>query len=197
MTEHQEPTTLEELLDTIDEAARDNDRLSVDAILDALGRRSFGPLLLVGGLFTLAPLIGDIPGVPTIIGTFVLLMAVQLLLRQEHIWLPQWLLRRSVNGEKAEKAVRWMQRPARFLDGLLRPRLRIFVEGAAVHAIAGTAALIAALMPLMELVPFSANLAGAALTALGLSLISRDGLLALVAVVITFGASGFVIYHFF
>jgi len=37
----------------------------------------------------------------------------------------------------------------------------------------------------MELVPFSANAAGAALTVFGLSLIARDGVLALIAFVLT------------
>ncbi len=36
-------------------------------------------------------------------------------------------------------------------------------------------------MPVMEFIPFSANIAGIALTALGLSVITRDGLLALIA----------------
>ncbi len=40
-------------------------------------------------------------------------------------------------------------------------------------------------MPAMEIVPFSANGAGAALTAFGLSLIANDGLLALLAFLFT------------
>jgi hypothetical protein len=40
-------------------------------------------------------------------------------------------------------------------------------------------------MPLMDFVPFTANIAGAALTAFGLSIIARDGLMAIGAFAFT------------
>lgn len=43
-------------------------------------------------------------------------------------------------------------------------------------------------MPPMEFIPFSASLAGAALSLFGLSLMARDGLLALRGFVATFAA---------
>lgn len=52
---------------------------------------------------------------------------------------------------------------------------------------------VAALTPAMEFVPFSAMLAGIALTAFGLALIANDGLLAIIAfvfTVVTIGALG-------
>jgi hypothetical protein len=49
-------------------------------------------------------------------------------------------------------------------------------------------------MPFLEVVPFSANLAGAALAAFGLALISRDGLLALLAFALTFTTFAMVVY---
>ena len=48
--------------------------------------------------------------------------------------------------------------------------------------------------PLMELVPFSANGAGAVLTAFGLALISRDVLIALVAMALAALTAGIVTY---
>ncbi len=56
--------------------------------------------------------------------------------------------------------------------------------------------LIAAAMPAMEFIPFSANLAGAALTAFGLSLIAHDGVLALFAFGFTALTFGVVAYNF-
>ncbi len=44
---------------------------------------------------------------------------------------------------------------------------------------------IATVMPMMEIVPFSATSAGAVLTILGLSLIAGDGLMALLAYILT------------
>lgn len=59
MSKDQEIMNVEQLLDRIREAAQDENRVSWGAILEVVGRRSFGPLLLVTGLFTLAPIIGD------------------------------------------------------------------------------------------------------------------------------------------
>ena len=48
-------------------------------------------------------------------------------------------------------------------------------------------------MPMLELIPFSANLAGLAWMAYGLAMIARDGLIAVVALVATGGALAVVI----
>lgn len=181
------PTRLEPLLDRVCEAEAKEGKVSLDAILDEIGRRSFGPLLLVAGLVTLAPLVGDIPGVPTVMGVFVIITAAQLLLGRDRFWLPDWLLRRSVEQKKLEKGISWLRRPARWIDRVLRPRLSVLVEGPGVWIVAGASLLVGLGMPPMELVPFSANLAGLALAAFGLALITRDGLLAIVALLATTG----------
>lgn len=194
MHEHP-PRNLEQLLDRIREAACCSDDVSLDMILDEVGRRSFGPLLLLAGLVTLAPLIGDIPGVPTLMALLVLLTAVQVLLRHEHIWLPKWLLNRSLDKEKLERALKWLQRPACFVDRYIRPRLTLFAHDAGAYAIAIVCAMIAIVMPLTEVVLFSANAVGAVLTIFGLSLIARDGLLALSGFLLMGATVGLVVYH--
>lgn len=160
-----------------------SDRIRMRAVFKAVGTRSYGPLLLLAGLVTLAPVIGDIPGVPTVIGVFVVLISVQLLCRRDHFWLPGWILNRSAPRAKFRKAVGWMRRPARVTDKILRRRLPFFTTGPAQLTAGVVCLLIGAAMPLMEFVPFSANGAGAALAAFGLSFVAKDGLLALVAFV--------------
>lgn len=189
------PSSLVQLLERIRETTEEGRRVSMGKILDAVGRRSFGALLLVAGLITLMPLVGDIPGVPTVMAVFVVLIAGQLLLRRHHLWLPEWLLKRSVESEKLDKALDWMDRPARFIDRWLRPRLRLLTHRVATYFIAIACLFVAALMPIMEFIPFSANLAGGALTAFGLSLVTRDGLLALLAFAFTLGAFGISLYN--
>ena len=195
MSKDQELTNLEQLLDRVGEAAHDGDRVSLGTILEVVGRRSFGPLLLVAGLVTLLPIIGDIPGVPIIMGVLVVLIAGQLLVRREHFWLPRWLLQRSVAQDKLRTALTWLRSPARFVDRWLRPRLPGFTHHTAIYVIALVCVGIAAAMPAMEVIPFSANVAGAALTAFGLALIAHDGLLALLAFVFTAITFGLVIYN--
>lgn len=193
----QNVTTLEELLDSLRRAGADRDQVSIGRILEVVGRRSFGPILLFAGLITFAPLIGDIPGVPTIVGLLVLLVAVQLLFHRDHVWLPDWLLRRSASKDKLEKAVQKSRRPARAIDKVVHPRLTNLTSGRSANMILTASILICAATPLMELVPFSANVAGAALIAFGLALIAHDGLLALFALACTAGAAVLIVMYAF
>jgi hypothetical protein len=194
--EDDEPHTLEEMLDRIGEAEpEEGDRVTLDAVLDVVGRRSFGPLLVAAGVVILVPLVGDIPGVPVLVGLVVLLVSVQLLFRRDHIWLPRWMLKRSVARDKLCKGLGWLRHPARFVDRLLRPRLTVLTRGPAIYVLGATCILVAAATPVMEFVPFSATIAGAVLTAFGLALIARDGALAVTAFVLTAGGLGWVGYE--
>lgn len=180
-----EPDSLVGLLQLIGRVRDESSAVRLGAVLDVIGRRSFGPMLLLAGLIVMAPLIGDIPGVPTVIGVFVFLVALQLLLGREHFWLPEWLLARRIRCTTLHKAIVWMMPVARFVDRFLRPRLTALVNGGARFGVALLAMLVSLLMPVMEFIPFSANAAGITLTVFGLALIARDGLLALIAFALT------------
>jgi hypothetical protein len=188
-------TNLDQLLHRLCDGAGDGDKVSIGALVEAVGNRSFGPLILVAGLIALSPLSG-IPGIPTTVAVIVGLVAGQMLFGRKHFWLPQWVLRRSVSRKRFEKALRWVRRPARAIDRLLRPRLTFLTDTIGAYAIAVLCVLIASAMPPMELVPFAATIAGAALTAFGLALIARDGVVALLALILTAGITGLTIGTF-
>lgn len=190
-----EITSLQQLLEKIAEIDDRNDPVLLENVLQKTGRRSFGPMLLVAGLITGAPLIGDIPGVPTLMGLLVLLTAGQLLLGRREVWLPRFMLNRSIGHANLQKVLKRLDRPARFLDRLFRPRLMFMSSGPGAYVIAIACVLVAAVMPMMEAIPFSANGAAAALIAFGLALIARDGYLALFALLVTGTTFGVVIYQ--
>lgn len=192
----QEFKNLEQLLDKIEEISDDSGRISLGTILEAVGSRSFGPLLLMVGVILVSPLSG-IPGVPTTMGTFVLLIVLQLPFRREGFWLPYWLLRRSVARNRVDKTLEKLRSPASFIDRWLRPRLTVFVSRVSIYLITIICLVIAVCMPVMELVPFSASSAGVVLAAYGLSLVAYDGFLALLAYVFTVVIFGFVVYNLF
>ncbi|MBC54749.1 MAG: exopolysaccharide biosynthesis protein [Gammaproteobacteria bacterium] len=177
--EPQSPANLEAMLDLLCDVASGDGAVTVGDVLDTIGRRSFGPVVLLAGLVTLAPIVGDVPGVPTVMGLIVLLTVGQLALREEHLWLPGWLLSRSASAAKMRKAVNALRKPSGFVDRLLKPRLAMLVRGPSRYAVALACGATAFLTPAMEFVPFSANGAGLIWTLFGLALITRDGLLAL------------------
>lgn len=187
------PRNLTMLLERMQHAGCREAEVSLEAILDATGRRSFAPILLIAGLITLAPLVGDIPGVPTLMATLVVIVAGQLLMGREHLWLPEYLLRRRVDRLRFVRVMHWLQRPARWIDRLLKPRLVWLARPPAHLPVALVCLLIGLAMPPMELVPFSANGAGLALTLFGLALLAEDGLLVLIAYGLTGGTLALVV----
>ncbi len=189
-----EPEGLVELLQLLANIHGDGDSIRLGTVLDIVGRRSFGPMLLLAGLITVAPLIGDIPGVPTLIGIFVFLIALQLMLGRDHFWLPSFLLERQIRRQTLHKAAVWMMPTARFADRFLRPRLMFLVNGGASYGVAILAMLVSLMMPVMEFIPFSANAAGLTLTIFGLAMIARDGLLALIAFALTGASVGVIVW---
>ena len=173
------PRDLEELLAAIEAIEAPSGRVYFEDILAAVGRRSFGPLLLLAGVVTLMPVISGIPGVPLLMACFTLLVCVQLLMGRRTFWLPAWLRRRWVSRHALHKGLGYLHRPARWVDHLLDQRLAFLTGQQGMQASALTCLLVAIGMPPMELIPFSANVAGLTLSLFGLALMSRDGLLSL------------------
>ncbi|MFO8141808.1 MAG: exopolysaccharide biosynthesis protein [Marinobacter sp.] len=193
MNQPDDPASLTELLDRLRARTEGKKNVSVGEILSAVGERSFGPLVLVAGVITLTPLIGDIPGVPTLLGLMVLLTLGQLVFHRNTVWIPSRLSRRTVTRENLVKGLAWMDKPARFVDRWTQQRLIWLVTGPGQYLMAMICMMVAAALPLMEVIPFSANGGGLALAAFGLAIVARDGLLALLAMLATGSTAWFIL----
>lgn len=95
--------SLEDLPDRILRAGA-GDRITIADVLGTVGERSFGPLIALGGLVIFSPL-GVIPTLPSLVALGVGLVAAQLLVGLPRIWLPGFLLRRSMARERMRAAV--------------------------------------------------------------------------------------------
>ena len=155
-------------------------RVSVADLMDVIGERSFGPLLLVPSLIAVSP-VGAIPGLPAITSAVIVLIAAQILLRHEHFWIPGWLARRSMDAHKMERGLETFRPVARFVDHLLRPRLPWLTDGPFFYAIALLCLLIGLVTPILELVPLGGIPPNAAVVAFSLAITARDGVWALLA----------------
>src|SRR5690606_16978246 len=123
-------TSLEQLLDRMDEAREGQNTVSLERLMDTIGRRSFGPMLLLIAVILVSPLSG-LPGPAPTMRLAVFLRCVQPLRRRKYFWLPGWILGRSISAEKLATAAGWMRRPARVVGRFLRKRLSFLVEGPA------------------------------------------------------------------
>ncbi|RAK52297.1 exopolysaccharide biosynthesis protein [Phenylobacterium deserti] len=187
-----EAQDLEDLLDQLDDLCQRQDpKITVGEIQEAIGVRSFGPLLLLAGLLGMTP-VSAVPGVPSLIALITILIAGQLLIGRKSFWLPKKLLGLSVKNEKLGKSVKVARKPAKFVDRLVRPRLTYLTKGPAHWIVALACFLVAVCVPPLELLPLAAILPSFAIATFGLGLIARDGVLVVIAAAVTATALGFV-----
>ena len=96
--------TLYELLGKMQPRAR-QDVFEFAEFWDVMEKRGFGPMLALPSFIACTP-IGAIPGIPSLAGGTILLIALQILLGRRHPWLPQKVTMRcrsaSLYGRKSE-----------------------------------------------------------------------------------------------
>ena len=179
---------LREILDQIERCAQ-AEEVSLDALLQSFGAASFVSALLVPAILVVSPLSG-IPFFSSLCGLTIVAISAQMLLRRDHLSLPSSLTRRRLAGERLRAAVAKMRGVVDVLDrhtrrGRLRP-----LAGARGQVLPQALCVVAGMMmPVMELVPFSSSLLGAAVLSFSAALLTRDGVFVLVGVTIL-GAVG-------
>lgn len=164
------------LLERLRRAAERREALTVEQLLESIGARAFGPLLLIPGLLMLTPLAG-VPTVPSAMAAFVVLVGSQLLAGKKSPWLPKWLGSRRVESQRLLQAIDFLKPAARWLDRIFRPRWKLMVSKPARFLAGCLAVLLALSVPPLELVPMAALIPGFAIALLGIALTTRDGLL--------------------
>lgn len=156
------------------------DEVTLKHLLQACGMASFVPAMMVPALLVLSPLSG-VPLFSSVCGITIFFIAAQMLLQREHLHIPDLITRQSVSGDKLRKGLQKLHKLADFLDrhtrvGRLRPlvgrHVRWFPQ--ALCLIAG------AMMPVLEIVPFSSSILGAAVLFFSVALLTRDGAFVLV-----------------
>lgn len=187
----QQASSVESILDDLEKLADNEDTVTVDDVVDAIGGRGFGPLILLPALLVITPL-GGIPGFPTLMAAVILMIAAQSLMQKKRIWLPNLLGDRGVKNEKVTKSTKKLRSMAKWIDEHMGQRLKALVSEPMQLVAAGIVAVLCLLVPPSELVPFAAILPMGAIAVLGLALSLRDGLVMLVGLVVSLVALYFV-----
>ena len=175
-----EPGNVEEAIEGLEHLAEEKDEVTLGDVLDEFGKRSFGPLLMIFALMELTPL-GAIPGFPTVLATLCALIAVQLLWGRDHIWVPGFVEKRAVASDKLMKSAQKLEGFAEKLDHWFMGRLQQFIKPPWPRIAAVAILLLCLTVPPLEFVPFASSAPMLAITAFGLALTVRDGLLMLIA----------------
>ncbi|WP_157937582.1 exopolysaccharide biosynthesis protein [Oceaniglobus roseus] len=160
------------------ESLTGREEVSLGEIVASFGRSSFLAMLLVPALLVFSPLSG-IPLFSTVCGISIALVALQILFRREHLWLPGFLMRLSLGGRTLRRATDALKRLADWLDRHSKPRLQALVSPPLSVAALALCALAGGMTPLLELVPLSASLIGAMVTLIAVGLLVGDGIFVL------------------
>lgn len=157
-------------------------RVSFDRIIASFGHASFVPLLILPALVLITPLSG-VPGLSTVCGLIIMLIAAQQLVGHSRIWLPGWIRNRSVDSDRFIPALHKVLPLTRLIDRAARERLTFLFKPPLLWLLPLACVIFGAMMPLMEFIPFSSSLIGVAVTLIAFSILTRDGMFALVALV--------------
>ena len=191
-----DPEGVEDVIGELDELASENDEVCIADVLDDFGARSFGPVIMIFALIEITP-IGAIPGVPTALASIIALIALQMLFGKEHIWMPQFVQKRSVESKKLHKAVGKLRGVAHWLDEHSKDRLSALTKGLWLKVAALAIVILCVTVPPLEVLPFASSGPMLAIAAIGLALIVRDGLVMLFALLLAVAALGGGTYYYY
>jgi hypothetical protein len=170
---------LSDVLDRIEQAAT-GESIAVGEVVEALGHRSFAALMLIFSLVSTSPASG-IPGMTTLVGAIVFLLAIQMVFGRDCVWLPEFVTRRQMSTGKLCKGIGWLRRPVGFVERFLRPRLGFLYRRPWIFLPLVMILGLTAFMPVLEAIPTSGSIASAVIAIFAAGLLTKDGTLAVAA----------------
>jgi len=172
-----EPRRLPDILDCLAESA-EGSKVSFEELLNAFGRRSFGPMLLIPALIALLPT-GAIPGMSLVTGGLIILVGVQMLLPIDQPWFPAALRRIRLDRGRFDRSIEVARPWTKRLNRLIGPRLQFMAEAPVNYVTALVCIAMGVLMFPLALLPFAVAIPAGTVVLLALGVTTRDGLVIL------------------
>ena len=170
-----------------DVGARDEPKLYLGELINAFGERGFGAMLLFFGLISVV--IGAGPGTTTVLGAPILLISFQLVFRGDQLWMPKWILKRSIDRATYRSAIGKIMKPLQRVERLSRPRLSIMTSELS-EMLIGLACIVLCVILMLPIT--GGNLVPSLIVAaFGFGLMQRDGIIILIGWI---GTAGFGIF---
>ncbi|OYQ32863.1 hypothetical protein CHU95_19180 [Niveispirillum lacus] len=180
--------TTDVLLDTI--ARVEGERISIGEMIDGLGERAYGILML---LFALPTILPAPPGMSAVTGMPIVVFSLQLMVGHPHPWLPSFLRRRSILRADLMavlvKAEPWLRK----VENITIPRFTHLMDGR-MERLAGFIVFFLSIVLILPI--FMGNIfPSIAIALIALALMERDGI-ALIAGYISAVASTVIAFGF-
>jgi len=162
-------------------AAGEGERVTFRDILTVLRHRAFGFTLLIFALPCCLPMP---PGIPTVCGAALVIIALNLIAARQRLWLPRAIADKSVARADlqrlVDRAVPYLER----LERICKPRLTIVTEPVG-KILIGIVILVLGFIMILP-IPFLGNIPpGFAATFIAIGMTERDGLIVLIGLVVS------------
>lgn len=148
----------------------DDPKLRLREMVEAFGERGFGAVILLLSLMALFPWP---PGGKAVFSLPIILIAGELAIQMNRVWLPRWMLRLSVKRDTYRAASRKILPRLRQVERLTRPRWPA-LTGEVADVVVGVICILLAVMMALP-VPFGDALPSLTLALFALGIIQRDG----------------------
>ncbi|KFI30637.1 protein exod [Haematobacter massiliensis] len=160
--------------------------ITLRALMEDMGEQGLLLICAIAALPFLIPV--SIPGVSTVFGAAIILIAIAVTLNRMP-WLPRKVLDREIATEKLKPALERGVNIVERINRFIKPRLYAMTEGGLVTRINALAIAVSGLLLMAPFgfVPFSNTLPGVAVLLLALGMIQRDGLVVIGGYVMMFG----------
>lgn len=154
--------------------------VSVERLLNAVGRRAYGPILLLLGALAISPLT-VVPGVNWLLAVVTLVIGVQIVAGRAYPYVPRRFLDVSFSAGAMNKGLDVMLPFAERVDRFLKPRLMVLTRPPFIN-LAALICVCAALVTFpLGLVPFGPVVPSLVILLFGLAITARDGFVLLVS----------------
>ena len=158
----------------------EGETVTVGDLLNAVGRRSYGPVLLLLGFVAISPLT-IIPGANFLVAFIILIFAIQMVFGRKYPWVPRRALEFSFERKHLIMGVAAADKYVAQVDRFLKPRLT-FLTGPPFVQMVALACVAAALVTFpLGFVPFGPVVPSLTVLLFGLAITARDGFVLLLA----------------
>ncbi len=176
------------LQDIADAPVMPGERISLNHLIEGFGDRAFGTLLFIFALPVALPI--AIPGISALLGAPLLFLTWQLMRGWDQPWLPLAIRSRSFRRSDFIKILQRTLPSIRRVERLVGPRLVVLTGRRGERGI-GFFMLVLALILFLP-IPFGNTVPALAIAVLALAVLERDGVAAIVGVLVGFAAIGIV-----
>ena len=176
--------TLSGVLDQMEHLSGGADRqITVEEIIDCLGKHSFASTIFAFSLISTSPASG-IPGVTAFVGLVVMFLVVQMIFGCKKLWLPGFIMRRDIAAKKLRAGVKWLRRPVSFVDRFLHERTTFLLHRPWIYLPLIMVLSVTIFMPFMEIVPTSGSIASAMIAIFAAGYLMRDGRVVILSMIL-------------